>query len=153
MKSFICGFSGSGKSTKLKELEKLEKYKGYVFIDLDDHILKTYAPDLEDLGLLIEQNGFEWFREVEKEQLLKLFKENSHIWVALGGGTLDEKLVTLLSEAQDIQGFWLDVDFSECWSRIKEDRTRPLVKLGEEKLREIYQNRLKFFKNYKKMNI
>lgn len=153
VKYFICGFSGSGKTTKLNEISKMPKYKGYEFIDLDEYLFENHGAGFQSIGDMIETKGFEWFRHAEKAALLKLLEGDSHLWIALGGGTLDDDLGTFLSLRSDVKGYWLDTSFDLCWERIKDDPQRPLVKHGEDKLREIYKNRQNHYKNFEKITI
>jgi shikimate kinase len=67
MKYFICGFMGAGKSTALENLKEEQSFFGYSFCDLDVEIAKKFNVDRSDLGDLIAQKGFEWFRSVELE--------------------------------------------------------------------------------------
>lgn len=153
LKYFICGFSGCGKTTKLNSLKNHEDYKDYIFVDLDDYIFENFGKSYDSLGNLIDDKGFEWFRHAEKAALLKLLEENQNIWIALGGGTLDEDLVTFLTLRSDVEGYWINESFDLCWKRIKEDSNRPMVGLGEDKLREIYENRQKLFKKFKVLDL
>ena len=153
VKYFICGFSGSGKTTKLNEISKMSDYKGYEFVDLDEYLYENHGSGYQSIGDMIEKKGFEWFRHAEKAALLKLLEDKKDVWIALGGGTLDEDLCTFLSLRSDVKGYWLDASFDLCWERIKEDPERPLVKHGEEKLREIYQNRQNHYKNFDKLTL
>lgn len=153
LKYFICGFSGCGKTTKLSSLKEKEEFKSYVFIDLDDYIFVNFGKSFNSLGDLITDKGFEWFRHAEKAALLKLLEENKNIWIALGGGTLDEDIVTFLTLRSDVEGYWINESFEVCWERIKQDSNRPMVSLGEDKLREIYQNRQVLYKNFKVLDL
>ncbi len=153
LKYFICGFSGCGKTTKLNSLKEYEDYKDYIFVDLDDYIFEKFDKSHDSLGELISDKGFEWFRQAEKAALLKLLEENKNIWIALGGGTLDEDIVTFLTLRSDVEGYWINESFEVCWERIRQDPNRPMVGLGEDKLREIYQDRQKIFKKFKTLDL
>ena len=149
MNYFLCGFSGAGKSQYLKELRESEQYKNYLFFDLDDYIFSKLH-GYSGLGEAIEDKGWEWFRSTEQDCLMELFdKEN--VWVALGGGTLNNELIKKLKNMNSIKGFWLNTDFETCWGRIEGDSNRPLVKRGKQALRELYLEREPLYKNFEKI--
>lgn len=153
MKYFICGFTGSGKTTKLKLLKNTAKYKDYIFIDLDDYIYNIFGYSYHSLGELIKDKGLVWFRQAEKELLLKLLEDNQKIWIALGGGTLDKDLADILCQRSDVEGFRIEESFDICWQRIQNDLNRPLVALGESKLKEIYKIRQNICKKFNILDI
>lgn len=153
MKYFICGFSGCGKSTKLNSIKMNNDFKDYIFVDLDDYIFEKFGGQYQNLGELIIDKGFARFRDIEKKTLLTLLEENKDMWIALGGGTLDEELVELLTKKTDVEGFWIEEEFHVCWDRIKDDNQRPLVSFGEEKLRDIYLKRQELYKKFKILDI
>ena len=136
MNYFICGFSGAGKSTLLSELANDEDLKNYNFIDLDDYILSR-NPKFDNLGDLIKERGFDFFRSAEKFYLIELGLKTNQI-VALGGGALNPMTLKVLGKWQ---GLWLDVDFETCYGRIKEDQNRPMSQLSKEELLKLYEDR------------
>lgn len=144
MKYFICGFSGAGKSTALSRIKASGTYPGYEFVDLDYYIEGLY-PDSEGLGALIRSNGWEWFRQVERETLGRLL-ETDKIWIALGGGTLDEETAQKLLNREDVKGYWLNTDFEICWERIQKDPNRPMVDKGKQALQELFYQRSGFYR-------
>ncbi len=77
---FLVGFMGSGKSTFGKRLaDKLN----YNFIDLDDYIEAKYNTTIKEI---FATKGQDYFREIEKENLLEIIK-NENTVIAPGGGT------------------------------------------------------------------
>lgn len=152
MKYFICGFSGAGKSSLLKKLAMSDKYPGYRFIDLDDHI-HSFWPEYPSLGELITAKGWDWFRNEERKQILSLLTDlkESKLWLAMGGGSLSEELAQELRARTDVRGFWLDVDFETCWERIRSDINRPLAQKGEEALRLLYKERSRLYSCFERV--
>ena len=81
MRVFLVGFMASGKSSVGK---KLATKLNLPFIDLDDFIEEKYSTTIR---LLIYDKGMDKFREIEKESLEYLIKENENIVISTGGGT------------------------------------------------------------------
>lgn len=140
---------GAGKSHFLKELltQLGDKYQ---YIDLDDYILDTVGQDFESLGKYIEDLGLEDFREIEFAALSELSKLDNLI-IALGGGTITSKTKPILDK--DFLGFHIDVPFEKCLERIKGDSNRPLASLPEDQLRDLYFERDKLYRNYKRVRL
>jgi shikimate kinase len=144
MNYFICGFMGAGKSTLLKELSNLEH--GFSdLIDLDKYIYDKFGSKFTNLGDFIESIGFDQFRALEFSSLMQLIQKDN-VLIALGGGSLSDHAIALLSESE---GMWLNTPFEVCWSRIENDRARPLVKSGKLALEELYIERFEVYSNYK----
>lgn len=149
LRYFICGFSGAGKTTLLRKMKASGKHPDHLFIDLDEWILSQNS-DYDSLGAIIEGKGWEWFRNNEKEELGNLLK-SPNIWIALGGGTLNEELAQHLSEREDVKGYWLDTDFDTCWKRIQNDQNRPLVRKGREALKHLYEERVELYQTFERL--
>lgn len=147
MNYFICGFSGAGKSYLLKQIEQATEFKTYNCIDLDFIIDQKYAANFDSLGDMIEKIGFEAFRKMELSEIASLHNKDKII-LALGGGALNHETLPYF---KDWKGLWLDTSFETCFDRIKEDPNRPLVKMGEDQLREIYDERFQLFKDYQRI--
>jgi shikimate kinase len=143
----------AGKTTALKRISENEKWFGYSFIDLDSKIFEKYGKNHASLGSMIEDKGFDWFREVEKEVLLDcLGLEN--VWIALGGGTLDQTSMEILSNKDNIKGFFLDTPFDVCLDRILENKkSRPLAKRSVNELEELYEQRVVHYSQFEPLVI
>jgi len=144
MNYFICGFSGAGKSYLLKQIELEHKFQNYHFIDLDFLIDQKYATEFDSLGSMIEKIGMDAFRMMEFNEIKDLASK-TNIILALGAGALNPKTQELL---KSWTGLWLATDFDTCFERIKNDSNRPLVKLGKDKLKELYNERLSIYQQY-----
>lgn len=140
MNYFVCGFMGAGKSTWLekKKLQVADNPK-YTFIDLDLYIFEKYGAQDKNLGEYIERVGLGQFRDNELKSLEDIL-QNTNQYIALGGGCLRDETLKLLNQ-KGVQGHWLDTSFEICWERIKNDKTRPLVKLGRQVLQKLYVER------------
>jgi len=138
-KYLLAGFAGCGKTSLLKELEKLCPME--FNLDLDSKIREGY----ENIEAFVEKLGWDAFREAEVKKLGQLLKGDHSMWVALGGGTL-ERAWPVIESFQDVKVIYVECDFETCWERIKNDpHARPLVKLGEEEMRRIYQSRIPLY--------
>ena len=148
MHYFLCGFMASGKSTTLKEIENSQIFMGYKFIDLDCYIFEQYRESRHrNLGDLIKEKGFEWFRKIEKDSLMNIWSSKK-TWTSLGGGTLDDSLVSFVAAREDISGFWINTSFKTCLKRIRKDEHRPLSVLSDSKLVELFSQREVVYKKY-----
>lgn len=145
MKIFICGFSGAGKSSLLDRLSQHEITDTYELIDLDAFIEKKERRSIVEI---FESDGERYFRKAEL-QALEEFNLKENVIVALGGGTLRSESLPVLV---DWKGYFLSTDFKTCWNRILNDPTRPLVLKGKEHLRQLYNERVKFYANYEKIS-
>lgn len=143
----ICGPSGAGKTFTLNKLKELaEGPAQFHFWDLDHLICNSLDIDDQQLGQWIEQNGLEAFRQQEYDHLKKLAQRDNFI-VAIGGSTLSAKTIELL-EQNHFQGWWLRISFEECWERISKDANRPMVKLGKEKMAQLYKEREQYYRRF-----
>jgi shikimate kinase len=144
---FLSGFMGSGK-TSAGELAA--KKAGIPFVDLDAEVEKTANQKIAEM---FEKGGERYFRQVESATLALVIAattmiSDKAIIVALGGGTITE-LKNAASVGEYGTSVFIDADFETCYSRIKDDRNRPLVKTRED-LENLYKVRQKvYLKNAK----
>src|SRR5262245_12722008 len=89
-KILIAGFSGSGKTSLLRELSKTAPSGWTNFDDLDQLILKNRGKGQKDLASLIQEAGWEQFRAWESEELDLWIKSPGKGVLALGGGSLNQ---------------------------------------------------------------
>ena len=130
---FLCGFMGSGKSTVAKELSRAYKLS---FIDLDEYIVEREKMSIPDI---FSQKGEGYFRKIEAISLKET--ADKYAVIATGGGTiLNYDSARTASEIGTV--FFIDADFEVCYSRIKNDKNRPLVVNNtEEELKKIFDIR------------
>ena len=81
MRVFLIGFMASGKSTVGK---KLANKIALPFIDLDDYIEEKYNTTIREL---MNDSGQAVFREIERDSLNSVIKENKSVIISTGGGT------------------------------------------------------------------
>jgi shikimate kinase len=76
----LLGYMGSGKTSLGKELAHLSQR---LFIDLDVYLEESYGQTINDI---FQSKGENYFREIEKQGLLEVLK-NEQCIISLGGGT------------------------------------------------------------------
>jgi shikimate kinase len=130
---------GSGKTT-VGNL--LSRELGVEFFDLDSVIERNSGMSIPEL---FKEYGEEKFRELERELLKSLLKRSGGFVISTGGGApaYRDNMELINSFATSV--FLLE-DFERLWKRIKEDKGRPLVKLGKEEVRELYRKRLPYYR-------
>ena len=123
---------GCGKSTVGKYLAELT---GREFFDCDEEITKKGKSPAE----LIEQNGEEYFRQVESETLSELCKKSGCV-IATGGGAVTKE------RNYDIIHQNATVVFIERELKRLSTQGRPLSQGGIETLEKLYEERLPLYK-------
>jgi len=142
---FLIGFMGAGKTTFGKKLAvKLE----VPFIDIDVAVCKR--SNVPTVKTLIEQKGFEYFREAENDTL-KSINLQKPIVVATGGGT-PCYFDNMQYMKQNGIVVYMDMDEKTIFNRLKQTNLaeRPLLSnLDDDSLRkfiaEKLQERLPFY--------
>ena len=147
MKIFLIGPMGSGKSTIGKVLsERLE----YDFYDTDKLVEKVVGKKIKEI---FEQNGEQYFRLKESEELDKTRKLKNAV-IATGGGIIEnEKNRLFLKEEKKV--IFLDSSIERQYDRTKESQKRPLLNSGDSMkiLKNLYQKRLSFYQEVSKLKI
>lgn len=144
MKFLICGFMGSGKSTLIEKFDV--NSSAYMSYDLDNEIHKLHGADFSTLGEFIESKGWDHFRRVETETLENFLNKDESLVLSLGGGAVSGVNLSKIKKSEGVKLVYLDVPFEVCFERISGDSKRPLVKLGKEKLQDLYNERLPLYK-------
>lgn len=122
-KIFLIGFMGVGKSHWGIRLAKALQY---AFIDLDDSISR--AAGGRSITEIFEQEGEEYFRRLESEQLTLLTSSPNHLVVACGGGA-PCFLNNMDRMKKSGRVIWLQATPEELIPRLLEERAkRPLLK-------------------------
>jgi len=139
MNIFLVGPMGSGKSSLGKKLAKSLDKK---FIDTDKEIEKKENKTINEI---FEINGEKYFREKEKE-FLKSIPNSLNMVIATGGGIVtDQENREKLKENRVI---FLNASVERQSKRTSRSDKRPLLKNVDrlKKLRELYDQRLEFYK-------
>ena len=135
----LIGMMGVGKTTLGKIVAKERNLK---FIDIDENIERK---NLMTITEIFEKKGEDFFRNEEKEEVLKSLKKKKCI-IALGGGAFINKIVRedILKNSISI---WLDLNINTINKRVKWNNKRPLLKEKKlEKLKNLYEQRKKIYK-------
>lgn len=142
-KVLIAGLSGAGKTSLLKAVKSSAPEEWDFFDDLDLLIVKNRGKGLTNVAELVEVHGWSKFRLWERQELEGWLKNDGRGVLALGGGTLSPLVWELFGQHKKIQFCYLKVPFEVCWERLALSGTeeRPLVALGESKLRELFESR------------
>lgn len=136
MKILICGFMGAGKTTLVKKCQRNDF--SFECIDLDNALALDQGIRPDQLGEWIIKNGFPLFRDLEQAKLRILLTSKNSLVIALGGGTLNSELLQIIKSEGDNKLVFLDVSFETCWSRIKNDKTRPMSQIPQEELKKLF---------------
>lgn len=129
MNIVLIGFMGSGKTTVGKELAVK---MGYTFLDTDQYIEERAGMEISDI---FSQKGEAAFRELES-LVLKEIAGMDHCVVSTGGGLpMREENRTLLKQIGMV--IYLNADEETLWSRLADDRSRPLLR-GENPREKIH---------------
>lgn len=142
-KILIAGFSGAGKSTFLREIQRTAP-TGWEFEDLDELILRRHGDATRSLSEWIELWGWDQFRSFEEETLRAWLASEGNGVLALGGGALNEENIVLVAQKGKI--LHLEVDFDTAWRRLSMDPlVRPLALKGENYMKYLFEKRQKIF--------
>ena len=119
----LMGYMGSGKSTIGRQLATLLNYD---FLDLD-----TFISEQENTSIskLFQTKGEIYFRKKEALFLREILNSNSHLILALGGGTpcYGNNLQYLINHSK-VQLFYLKLSIPQLAERLfKEKDKRPLI--------------------------
>ena len=134
---FLVGFMCSGKTT-VGEL--LAKRLGWRFVDIDKEIEKREGMSIPDI---FERKGEAYFREIELRTLREL-SERERVVISTGGGLgANPEAMKLMKERGVV--VWLKVSFEDFMKRCGNDEGRPLLKLGEKKLRRLLEERNRIY--------
>lgn len=132
----LTGLMGAGKSTVGKALSKV--LKDYTFVDVDDVIVDIEGMSIPDI---FEKKSEAYFRRVEKEVIQELSEEEDLI-IALGGGAFEDKNSREIL-AENCKVIYLKSSVERLYSRIKDDKNRPLLQCEnpKDKLEELLKLR------------
>ncbi|HEY7088193.1 MAG TPA: shikimate kinase [Tepidisphaeraceae bacterium] len=128
MGAILIGYRGCGKSTIGKRLADNVWAK---FVDTDVLVVQAAGKMIKDI---FEQNGEEYFRQLETEALRQALSQADHI-VAVGGGAVMKEENRAMIKASGFKCIYLRCEPEALLARIQNDNqsgiTRPpLTQLG-----------------------
>tara|TARA_B100000767_G_scaffold120676_1_gene114963 strand:+ start:186 stop:698 length:513 start_codon:yes stop_codon:yes gene_type:complete len=134
----FLGMMGSGKSS-IGNL--VSKKLNIPFIDID-FLIEKYAG--MSISKIFEDNGEDYFRNLEEKITLKSLKNKKNIISLGGGGFINDKIrKDILSNHFS---FWLDWEESILLDRIRKNKKRPLAfKSTDEEIKVIIKKRIKTY--------
>ncbi len=136
----LMGFMGSGKTTVGATLANSLSMQQ---VDVDQAIEEKAGMSIGDIFQLY---GEETFREMEKEMVAHLSKQEEPSVICSGGGVvLHPENVAALQKTGTV--VWLKASPEEIYHRIKEDTGRPLLKdsMNVEKITSMLNGRLPLY--------
>lgn len=135
----LTGFMGVGKSTVARCLSSILKTER---LDLDTFIEENERRTISEI---IARDGEQRFREIETENLRKLFEETSARIISLGGGAWVGLPNRQIIKSYDCVTVWLESSFEHCWRNISVSRNRrPLVE-NKPLARKLFDERQQFY--------
>ncbi len=130
---FLVGFMCSGKTTVGRILSKR---LGWEFLDVDEEVERKEGLSIPEI---FEKKGEPYFRDLELRTLREL-AEKKNVVISTGGGLgANPEAMELMKEKGLV--VWLKVSYEEFIRRCGGDENRPLLRLGEEKLKELLKER------------
>ena len=132
----ILGFMGTGKTTVARELGRKLNCPA---IDLDELVTSHTGRTPNEI---IEQDGEEKFRELERQRLREVMEDAGARVIALGGGAWTMAANRQLIAEHGASTVWLDAPFELCWTRIEAaSEVRPLARSREQAERLYHERR------------
>ena len=131
----LVGMMGCGKTTIGK---LIAKELGFSFIDTDELIVEE---ENRSINKIFEENGEEYFREIETSILIKTLNNDNQI-ISTGGGIIkkDENIKLLKEKSIFI---YLEADDKTLYNRVKNNKGRPLLNVDnmQEKITTLLKER------------
>lgn len=140
MRVLLIGYRGAGKSTAGMLLA--EKLK-LPFLSLDAEIENCSG---QTIGQMVEEKGWEAFRTLESEVLVKNLKLRNGI-IDCGGGIIEREENRVLLQKES-RVFFLKASVEVIQERLSDKTNRPSLtgsKSFLDEIREVYQRRLPFY--------
>lgn len=130
---------GSGKSTTGRILADRLNYQ---YIDTDDRIEEAEKRDIKQI---FQEEGEDYFREIETRTIREVCDESGKFVVALGGGSLiDENNLKLVKKFGTL--LYLKTNLKDVYWRLKYDQKRPLFQeyltKGQKQIEDLLEHRL-----------
>ena len=131
----LVGMMGCGKTTIGK---LIAKELGFSFVDTDELIVEE---ENRSINKIFEENGEEYFREIETSILIKTLNNDNQI-ISTGGGIIKkDENIKLLKEKSIV--IYLEADDKTLYNRVKNNKGRPLLNVDnmQEKITTLLKER------------
>ena len=122
----IMGLMGSGKSIIGKDLSK---YLNLEFYDTDKEIELKMK---KSISSIFEEDGEDYFRDIEEKICLELLTNNNCI-ISLGGGSIINKKIRKVIK-KNSYSIYLQVQLNNLVNRLKSSKKRPLLNQNVNKI-------------------
>jgi len=136
---------GSGKSTIGRALAEKLNFK---FIDSDDYIEKQEKMTLQQI---IDTKGDKTFCEIEEKRILELLPLKNCVLAPGGSVIYSKKVMNILKDSSVI--IFLDTPINDLEKWLKNKAMRGIVGLSSKSIKELYNERLPFYKKYADITI
>lgn len=137
-KIYLVGFMGCGKSVIGR---RLSFYLKMPYYDMDREIVRQQGMTIPEI---FEKFGEPYFRALETE-FLRNFRNEACIISTGGGVSINEENRKIMRRTGLV--FFLDATFEDIYTRIKNDKNRPIVQRStKEELEQLFQTRRKFYR-------
>lgn len=139
-KIILIGMMGSGKSTIAKRIAPILNYEA---LELDEIFEKEQNISISNF---FKKFGEAKFRQIET-QILKQALQKENTVISSGGGVILKKENRDLLFQNDILTIYLEAGYKTIYDRIKNDTTRPLLKVNDPKkeIENILSDRKKYY--------
>jgi shikimate kinase len=137
----LTGMMGSGKTHIGRRLASLMKVD---FIDSDLEVEKSEKLSINNI---FSQKGESYFRKIEKNKIIEIFKQTQKVSVlSLGGGAVTNQETLSLLKGNSIL-IWVEAEINTIASRLKNRKNRPLLLKGDvaENLQKILHTRFPLY--------
>ncbi|MFL2789502.1 MAG: shikimate kinase [Paracoccaceae bacterium] len=135
----LVGMMGAGKSAIGSALAHR---LSVTHVDSDDEIVKAANMSISEI---FDRDGEIFFRKREEEVLSRILDDSPKV-VSTGGGAFVSSLNRKLISSKGVS-VWLKADVTLLWSRLRLNKTRPLLRKSNplEFLTQLNQDREKFY--------
>ena len=140
-KFFLIGMPAAGKTTAGKFISDNTNLE---LFDLDEEIEKYCGKKISDI---FHENGEEYFRKIENNQLTNIIKKYDKFILSLGGGTPCYKNNMDIIKKSGVS-FFIDRDLEFIINKVKKNKKRPMFYEKddiEDFIKKMYSSRKKFY--------
>lgn len=133
---YLIGFMGAGKSSVSRAMKEIS---GLQEIDMDEAIVQREGKTISEI---FEQNGEDYFREIETAVLEGLASQTGLIVSCGGGVILKEENRRTMKESGEV--VYLSAEAETIYERVRHGKNRPLLNgnMNVEYIRKLMEERM-----------